>query len=90
MVVRALKEDRSPKSDWLRHSGLMVLPQEACLDRPDGWLWVRASGRWVSGWWSKDDYVSCHFGLIDAWRIRRAVTRWGRRLALSTSKALNQ
>ncbi len=72
-VCRALREDSSPRSGWMRECGTIIEPRtELFLDVG---IWVRANGRLVSGWLGPL-HVHRYFGPLSAYRIRRAVRRW--------------
>lgn len=45
-------------------------------------MWLRADGRWVSGWSPNGLHFSQQYGPLRSWWIRQAVKRWvGRRTA---------
>lgn len=82
-VCRALRDDRHPTSGWIRWgtTGVVCEPREAWL--ASACMWVRANGRYATGWQGPDgaaEFFATRFGGLNAWRIRRALKAWDRRI----------
>lgn len=78
-VCAALDADQNPASGWVKWTvdpGALAMPREIWLE--DRAIWVRTSGRVVTGW-QDGHFVATWFGPIRAFRIRRAVRRWAAR-----------
>lgn len=77
-ICQALDEDTSFESGWVRHGRGLVEPREAFIRLSAGCFYVRADGKRASGW-RMADYSAQSFCGLSAWRIRRAMRRWGKR-----------
>jgi hypothetical protein len=87
IVCRALRDDVSPISGYVRYSQ-PGHPSHGHIDNPRRiWvhaasIWVQTDGRLVEGWIGGapppgERGASSHrFNAFDAWRIRRAIGRW--------------
>lgn len=68
--------EEHPDSGLVRYNERFDEPRELFIRvNGDMWFWVRESGAWVSGH-APGGYFGYRPGLIDRWRIRRAVRRW--------------
>lgn len=82
-VVAALRSDTHTESGWVKPMLDEAGQREAWLKDFGGW--IRADGAWVSGWGAPADGEGPHRhygfrpGLVDRWRIRRAVRAWAKR-----------
>lgn len=78
-VVARLGADKHKESGLAREdNGTRGLHGDIYIKFPEtGCMWVRQSGRYVTGWTYYGDYFAAHFtGFIDRLRIRKAVRAW--------------
>lgn len=90
-VLDALRRDYDPESGWVRNWLSPLDRGEVFIqERPGFTLWIREDGRYVRGWRERGIYRFRDFGLIDAWRIRRAIRNWSSRRDAATMRAFDQ
>lgn len=80
-VVRHLAADIHSRSGWLRdgYTRHIVEPRQAYLEAV--YWWVSSDGHTVSGSYGCPSGRFWHrYNWFEAWRIRRAVRRWEKRL----------
>jgi hypothetical protein len=82
-AIAALAADDHARSGWLRRAGGgLSVPPESYVH---GFGWIRANASWLSGWTDHGAHFGLRPGLVDRWRIRRAVRAWAKRRRMETN-----